>query len=561
MSTCRLIAPLLLAAQFACAAEVAPVVGEVKPWSETFAMTLQGKDRTYVVHDGNSFLMATLEDLATPAFLNGKDVMFNAKLGRIEGSHVRFYNIPKVDADGSPELWRTRVDGDNLFVFGHMTLNGTALHLQIVAAANAPSDSQLIAERLSKVAADDLNARLLVATWVREQGNQQGNREFWLVSADTIISQVVDDATVQAEAKKDVTLVIQAMTWCQDLLHDIPRAARLGSAAWIRTVGGTGAEDVAKRMRRWDLEFYNGQWRPRGEALNLEFTDRFNAIGWRDSENFYKLGRWADANAEVLPRARELSYRCYQAGFRANPNHNGIRRELGMELVADSGGGEARQGDFKDPNTGVVVTTPQGWSRTDPIDGDVTWIDPSSDTAVISAKVLHADEEGQTFKSLWAAQLAGVSTKSGFSNLGEEKLTFARGDAQRLKYSYHEGRYVRLAELLLAYNRTAKVGVRFEASAAENEAESVHKQLQTVFAKLDIPNAPTPGDQAAPTPRDTPPAASSAPASPGRSKQPQGKPPALLQPSGTGVPLPTSPGGATPPPSAPTGPKASADPN
>ncbi len=436
MSTCRLFAPMLLAAQFAIAAEAPPASGEGKPWSETFAMTLQGKDRTYVVHDGNSFLMAAVEDLATPSFLNGKDVMFNAKLGRIEGTHVRFYNIPKVDADGPVELWRTRVDGDNLFVFGHMTFNGTALHLQISAAANAPSDSQLIAERLSGVAADDLNARLGVAAWVREQGNIQGNLEFWLVSADTIISQVVDDATVQAEAKKDVTLVIQAMTWCQDLLHDIPRAARLGSAAWIRTVGGTGAEDVAKRMRRWDLEFYNGQWRPRGEALTLEFTDRFNVIGWRDAENFYKLGRWADANAEVLPRARELSYRCYQAGFRANPNHNGIRRELGMELVADSGSGEAMQGDFKDGNTGVVVVTPAGWSRTDPIDGDVTWIDPSSDTAVISAKVLRVEEEGQTFKALWAAQLASVQTKSGFSNLGDEKLTFARGDAQRLRYSY-----------------------------------------------------------------------------------------------------------------------------
>ena len=435
MSTCRLFAPLLLAAQFAITAEAPPAAGEGKPWSETFAMTLQGKDRTYVVHEGNSFLMAAVEDLATPSFLNGKDVMFNAKLGRIEGTHVRFYNFPKVDADGPVELWRTRVDGDNLFVFGHMTYTGTVLHLQISAAASAPSDSQLIAERLSKVAADDLNGRLGVAAWVREQGNIQGNREFWLVSADTIISQVVDDATAQAEAKKDVALVIQAMTWCQDLLHDIPRAARLGSAAWIRTVGGTGAEDVAKRMRRWDLEFYNGQWRPRGEALTLEFTDRFNVIGWRDAENFYKLGRWADANAEVLPRARELSYRCYQAGFRANPNHNGIRRELGMELVAESGGTEAVQGDFKDANTGVLVAIPAGWSRTNAIDGaDVTWIDPSSDTAVISVKVLRVEEEGQNFKTLWAAQTGERAGQARLQQPGrrEADLRPRRGPAPAL---------------------------------------------------------------------------------------------------------------------------------
>jgi len=358
------------------------------------------------------------------------------------------------------------------------------------------------------------------------------------------------------------------MTWCQDLLHDIPRAARLGSAAWIRTAGGTGAEDVAKRMRRWDLEFYNGQWRPRGEALTLEFTDRFNAIGWRDSENFYKLGRWADANAEVLPRARELSYRCYQAGFRANPNHNGIRRELGMELVQDSGGGEAMQGDFKDSNTGVVVNTPPGWSRTEPIEGNaVTWIDPSSDTAVISAKVLRVEDEGQNFKTLWDAQLASEQTKPGFSNLGDEKLTFARGEAHRLRYSYHEGRYVRLAELLLAYNKTAKVGVRFEASAAENEAESVHKQLQTAFSKLEIPNAPVPADQAAPPAAATPPGASKsappgapAPSAPPhtRTTPPKQAPPALPSPGG-GPPggLPGPPAG----PATPQGPKSAADPN
>jgi|GEM_PF-3077142 hypothetical protein len=529
MSTCRLVAPLLLAANLAFAAEPVVAGTDTKPWSETFSMTLQGKERTYVVHDGVSYLMATLEDLATPAFLDGKDVMFNAKLGRIDGQHVRFYNIPKVESEGPVELWRTRVDGDNLYVFGHLSLVGSTLHLDIAAAAGAPSDSQLIATRLSAIAADDLNGRLGVAVWVRDQANVQGNREFWLVSADSIISQVIDDATAQAEAKKDVTLVLQAMGWCQDLLRDIPRAARIGSAAWIRSVGGTGAEEVAKRMRRWDLEFYNGQWRPRGEALTLEFNDRFNAIGWRDAENFYKLGRWADANAEVLPRARELSYRCYQSGFRANPNHNGIRRELGMEQVQESGNGEALQVDYKDANTGIVILAPPGWSRTDPINADVTWIDPSSDTALISAKVIHLDDQGQDFKTLWAAQVAAIQSKSNFTNLGEEKLTFAHGVAQRMRYSFHEGRYVRLSELILALNTAAKVAVRFEASAAENEQEAVHKQMQTVFSKFIIPNAadaagasPTapgagkggPGGPAVPIPAPAQPGAAPAPGAP-----------------------------------------------
>jgi hypothetical protein len=490
----RPIAPALLAALLALgaspfvAAETAATPA-AKPWTETFAMTLKGKERTYVVHNGNSYLLATVDDLADANFLDQKDVVFNAKLGRVDGTKVRFYNLPKVEAEGPLELWRTRVDGDNLYVFGHMHRVNGVQHFAIAAAENAPSDSQIIADKLAGVAPDDLNARLGVAAWARDMANTQGNRELWLVAADNIVSQVIEDASAQAETKKDVALVLQAMGWCQDLLHDIPRAARIGSAAWIRTVGGTGAEEVAKRMRRWDLEFYNGQWRPRGDALAQEFADRFAAIGWRDAEGYYKLGRWADANAEVLPRARELSYRCYQAGFRANPNHNGIRRELAMEQVSDTAGATVPQGDFKDIATGVVLVGPPGWSRTDPIDGDVTWIDPASDTALITAKLLRTQDATADFKTLWANQLNSIQSRSGFTNLSDEKLPFTQGVARKLRYSYQEGRYVRIAEMIVAQNPAGKAAVRIEASAAESEQEAVRKQLAAVFGKLVIPAA------------------------------------------------------------------------
>jgi hypothetical protein len=461
-----------------------------KPWKETFSMTLKGKDRTYVVYQDNSYLLATPEDLADPGFLNHKDVVVAAKLGRIANGMVSFYNLPKVVSTGPTELWRTRIDGDNLYVFGRFTLVDGVQHFAITAAETAPSDQQIIDKKLAGVPADNLDARLAAATWARDMGVVQGNREFWLVAADNIISQVVDDAVAKAEAGKDIGLILKAMGWCQDLLRDVPRAARIGSAPWIRQVGGTGAEDVAKYMRRWDLEFYGGQWRPRGEALGQEYQDRFTAIGWRDAEGYYKLGRWADANAEVLPRARELSYRAYQAGFRASPNHNGIRRELGME-VSSEGAADAPQGEFKDTLSGISIPLPPGWNRADPIGGDATWIDPTSDTAYITAKILRNLPTLEDFGGIWTSQLGVVQGKPDFTSLAEEKLTYAKGQARLLKYSYREGRYLRIAALIVAVNPNGNSALRLDANGADTEAEAVLKQLTTLFDQVIIPDAAT----------------------------------------------------------------------
>jgi hypothetical protein len=532
-----LLIPAILAGGIACAAEspTPPVAGAPKPWTETFSMTLKGKERTYAVHNGNSYLIATVEDFADPAFLDQKDVVVNVKIGRVDHGHVKLYNLPKVDAAGPMELWRTRIDGDNVHAFGRVSRNGAVTSFAIVAVEGAPSDGQIIAEKLATVPANDYPARLAAAVWAKEMGAKQGNREYWLVAADGIISQVIDDAAAQAEAGKDIALLLKAMDWCQELLHDIPRAARTGSAAWIRQAGGAGAEEVAKRMRRWDLEFYSGQWRPRGEALAQEFQDRFAAVGWRDAEGYYKLGRWADANAEVLPRARELSYRSYQAGFRANPNHNGIRRELAMELVSEGGDAGKPQGDFKDSISGVALASPPGWTRTDAIDGDATWIDPGSDTAFITVKVLRIADASGDFKTLWASQLLSVQIKTGFTNLSDEKLAFTQGEARKLRYSYREGRYVRMAEMIVAQNPVSKTSVRIDAGATENEAANVGKQVIATFAKLVIPNAVEgdPGKKpGAEKPGAAPPAA---PSTPGKSA-----------PAAPAKPAAAAPGGLTP---------------
>jgi len=460
-----------------------------RPWKETFGMTLKGKDRTYVVYQENSYLLAQPEDLADPAFLHNKDMVVAAKLGRVANGMVTFYNLPKVISAGPTELWRTRIDGDNLYVFGRFTLADGVQRFAITAVETAPSDQQIIDKKMAGIPADNLDAKLAAAAWARDMGVIQGNREFWLVAADNIISHVVDDAVAKAETTKDIALILKAMGWCQDLLRDIPRAARIGSAAWIRQVGGAGAEDVAKYMRRWDLEFYGGQWRPRGEALAHEFQDRFAAIGWRDAEGYYKLGRWADANAEVLPRSRELSYRAYQSGFRANANHNGIRRELGMEAAKDGGEAGSLQSEYKDTLSGISIPTPPGWNRTDPIGGDATWIDPTSDTAYITAKILRNLPNLTDFAGIWASQLGAVQGKSDFTSLADEKLTFAKGQARLVRYSYREGRYQRMAALVVAVNPAGNSALRLDANGADTEADAVIKQLNDLFGQVIIPDA------------------------------------------------------------------------
>ncbi len=468
------LAGLALFAAPGYAAETTPQPG-AKPWSDSFPMQLKGKERTYVVYQGNSYLSALPDDIADPGFLDQKDIMIAAKLGRVEGGKARFYNLAKLEASGPLELWRTRIDGDNLYVFGRVTAVQGLVHLEVVAAENAPSDQQVIAARLAGVPASDLAGRLAVANWAKEEAAQQGNREFWLVSSDTIVSQVVDDAAVKAESDKDVALAQQAVTWSLDLLHDVPRAARIASAPWIRELAGPAKEDLARRMRRLGLEFYEGQWRQRGEALAQEFQDRFAALGWKDADGFYKLGRWCDANSELLGNARELSYRCYQAGYRANSNHNGIRRELGMEPAKESDAA-APKGDFADTSSGIAVPGPANWNRTDPFEGaDGTWIDAGSDTAFLSVRMVRSAEARGPFAALWAGQLAGLQARTGFTAVSDVALKVASGEARLLRYSYREGRYLRLAEMVVLQNPINPTAIRLEASAAENEMEAVHQ--------------------------------------------------------------------------------------
>lgn len=518
MSACRLILPVLLAAScLGHAAETAPAPA---PWSDTFTMPLRDQERTFVTWENATWLVIEKPELKDPAFLDGKEATLIAKLMRTEGGRAWFYDMAGIEVTAHPELWRARIDGDNLYLFGRFLRDGDNLRLIVAGVANAPSDQQVIAARLDTVKAEDWDGRLAVGTWVRDQANQHGNREFWLASADAIASRVVDDILVAAEAKKDVALLLRAMTLCMESLNDPGRAARVGSTDWARK--SQGAEEIALRMRKLNYEFIAGRWLPRAEAAAAEFEARFNALSWSDADGFYKLGLWCDANADLLPRAREMSFRCFQAGFRGDPNHNAIRRELGLEAVSDKTGVGIPQGDHRDPLSGVAVKGPEGWKRAAPIDGDATWIDPASETAYITAKLIRGEQVAGDFTALWNAQLATVQARTGFSDMAQAELTVTGGKARHLRYAYQEGRFTRLGDLILIQNPAGKAAVRLNASYAETEQEAVRKLALGMVPLVVIPA----GDRV--------PGAAPAPAAPGTPDSPV--PAGMPNPAGTPTP-------------------------
>ncbi|MBA3846719.1 MAG: hypothetical protein H0X45_08750, partial [Planctomycetes bacterium] len=489
-----------------------------QPWSESFTMTLKDSERTFVVFDGTSYLVLDKADLDDRVFTNGKDVMLAAKFERGDGTLAHFYNLPRLDATAGPELWATRLDGDNLFVFGRVTIDelGRAA-LAVDHVAEAPSDNQMIADRLAAAPENDYEARLKVAEWARSQAAVQGNRDLWTAAADTIISQVVESAARQAADTKDPALLLRAVDWSLALIHDRTLAARICSSEWVKSAGNEVQEEVGERMRRLDFVFYRDHWRAKPDALTLEYEDRFADLKWRDAEGYYKLGRWAEANVEVMPHARELAHRCYQSGFRGDPRHNGIRRELGLEPVS---GGSARSatltGPYQDPDTGVVLEGPEGWVRSDPIEADATWLDPQSETAYLSGDVLMGTQVKGGFDDLWSAQTAIWVGKPGFEKLSDEAVSYAAGSARRMSFTYREARYARQADLIIAHNAKANVAVALLASYTEGEKDETLQALLALFSKVVIPDARQP-DAGAP--------GQPGPGGPGRPQAPPGTTP------------------------------------
>ena len=524
----RVVIPLLALGALAGATSE-PATSSGPAWSESFTMQLREKPRTFVVHAGVAYLTMHGDDLADSAFLAGKDVMLAGKFERGDGVRAWFYGYDRLTATGLSESWATRLEGDNVYVFGRIVSTSSGLELRVAAVELGESDAQIIARRVEQVPASDHPGRLQVAAWVRKTGEKQGNSDFWTAAADTIVTQTVEAAARDAAAAKDAKLLTQAVEWSLDLLRDPVVAARVASQPWLFDAGGPDAEPIAKRLRALRYDYYKGMWRSRQEALGLQFDDRFAAIAWRDAEGYYKLGRWVEANAEELPRARELSHRCYQSGFRADPAHNGIRREMGLGPVSAGGDGRrALEGAFQDPS-GVAIDGPEGWARAQPIDGDATWNDPRSETAYISVRVLTENELAPTFAAAWTATLGPRATRTGFTSIEEAAIEVANGgEGKRLRYSYREGRYTRFAEVILAWQPAAKAAAILSASYTEAEQKETSEALSATFAKLTFPTAPVTAP--APTGAATPTPGAPIPAPTAPAPAPGGNPPAPTAP-------------------------------
>ncbi len=466
------------------------------PWSETFAMPIAGQDRTFVVYHSGSYMMLSPADAANkPLLLGSKDVVTTAKFERdgLTGARqrLRLSSFPEVIAEGDSTLFAARLEGDNLFLFGTLSMPEVGKgRFEVRAVEAAPSDAQIIAKQLEGIPATDYAARLKAAAAIREHAGSQPNKEYWLAASDNVVLAVIDDASAAAALTKDVALANLTITWAIDILHDPTKAGRVGATPWIRSGSTPGTEEILKRLRHLGLELYKDQWRPRGESLSLEFEDRFAAIQWKDADAFYRLGRWSDLNGDTLPRSKDRSYRCYQAGYRANPNHQGIRNELGLPNNVRGDGTQAEAtADFQHPASGTLVPAPRGWKRGERIEGDITWIDPDSETAYLAAGIVATPSNPQ-IDPLWSALLGALSAKQEFAVLETEEPTFPQGVARSMRYQFREGKYLRQHEVLLALNPQAGVAVRLDAGFANEEQAMVHQVLVSTFDRLVIPSKP-----------------------------------------------------------------------
>ena len=481
--------------------------GEPTPWTETFTMAIRDQERTFVRYRNDAWLQIPVGELSDSSFITNKDVVFTAKLRTPplgeDVSRVRLYgvNLPLIS---TASAWAARVEGDNLYVFAKVEAGlDRSLQVRVVAAEPAPSDHAIIEARLAGIPKDDWQGRLAVANWVREQAHQSAARDAWLAAGDDLVVAVIDDAGVAASAAKDAALLEQAVGWCFNLLNDPGRAARVASVDWL---SGPIKPKVERRLRSAGFALYGGKWRPLAEAMAQEFEDRFAAIDWRDAEAYYQLGRWTDTNAENLPRAKDCAWRAYQTGLRANPRHNGIRRELG--LPAESGPISAQNtkgsgSDFIDPTSGVVVAIPENWKRNDALGGNAGFVDPNSETASIIVTLIQLPIE-TAFDVVWLRQVEALTTRESYRESGSLEMSFSGGAGRRLSYAWREGGQERIAEMALAYNPRAKVAVRLDARFETEEADRIREQLSGLFARMIIPN---PVDQVGELPAGNPPPA------------------------------------------------------
>ncbi len=431
------------------AAKAVPPTAGAAPWTTSFTTQVRGKDRQFVAFQQSTFILVAAEELAG-GIGDGQEVALTGKLRKLAGGRFGLYRVDNLLIETVGEALAGKLDGDNLHLLGTIAAGPHGRIMAVRHAAIAPSDAQLLQERLAGIGDTDWDRRLGVVSWCRDQARVVGNADFWSATADSLLTAVVEDLGRKAAERKDVALVVRALDLALNQLRDQGLAARICSPLWIREHGGSQAEVIARRLRGLGFSLYKETWLPRAQALEREYEDRFAALAWKDAEGFYRLGRWADENAELLPRSRERSWRCYQAGYSADPSHEGIARELGVQ--ARSGGTVAATGpsapaaDFIDLESGLRVAAPSGWKRGPAIAGATTWNDPSSETASLSVRVIRPPVDAA---AQWNVLTEEARARPGFVELASSEDEQGGRMVRALRSSWSEGEQQRFSAILL----------------------------------------------------------------------------------------------------------------
>lgn len=421
--------------------------GEV-PWTLSFTTSVRGKDRQFVEVGGKTYLLVTLDEIATGT-LDDQEIALTGKLRRLPGDQFGLYRVDALTIAATGNTLAGKLDGDNVHLAGTLRAGDAQRTFTVVVAAAAPSDAQLLQSRLAGIQDDEWDRRLGVVTWCREQARTAGNVDSWTATADALLGRIITDMSSKAGERKDAVLVTRAIDLALNQVKDNGLAARLASPLWIREHGGAPADAISRRMRGLGYALYKDAWMPRPQAAEREFEDRFAALAWKDAEGFYQLGRWADDNAEALPRARERSWRCYQAGRQADPSHAGIARELGLKAQAAAMAGAAAAKDaidFIDPENRVQVPAPAGWKRGKPHGEDTTWIDPESDTALIAIRVLRPPVDPD---AAWQLLDGEARARNAFTEVGQSVSGEGGHQQHLLRSTWMEGEQSRFALVVL----------------------------------------------------------------------------------------------------------------
>lgn len=455
------------------------------PWSDEWSMTLQGVERWFIDYKDKSYLQVEPADLDDLKFLISKDVMIQTKFRQLSGTTVQFYSFPTLIIGTDTESWSTIIDGDNVYILGKVSkIYGDRLKFKTKEVMRAPSDANLIASKLADINEKDFTARIKFSQWVRKNSNVMGNRAVWISAADNIVSDCIDAIAKKSKIKHDVNLLLKAMNWATDELGDTSRAAELGSQEWINELNEVNSSLIIKRMSILGLIKYDGKWVTKREEKVLNFNRKLRGIKQNDDKAFFALAKYIAQYRDVLPESLELQHKALQTGLRHNPNSNLLRAALGRQSVEDEIEEKGLMSDFKDELTGLVITVPETWQRSkEAIDGDVTWIDPKSDTAYISLTVIRG-VQSDTFLENFDKQFNRLKGKQGFVENMVEALGI--GSASReARFSFLEGREKRqgiLSSVLFIQSNTAYTVF---CSYIENEATGLDTAYKHILNSFD----------------------------------------------------------------------------